>query len=364
MKPSHFIRLLATLTLWSVAVQPVAAHSGRLFSAYYGLAVPPAIPGDYVAHAASGALLLPDRIGKVYVMNDSANLYVLLAIPDTGIDPSDGWALFDNDHDGIVMVGDDGWRIKLSGGVLDWTDQFRTAGPPYEAIEFGMLDIFDGGTNDGRGKISVISGVAYFELVHPLASGDPAHDILALCDPQFRRILGVDFGVRLGLFLEKGGFMHDIKDPGKWDDVRIACAGDQPVNPIRNYLMELQANIGKLPDFLLKNAPEERRAALLFKTEVLSKMIESELPAVQLPAVQLPAVQLPAVQLPAVQKLANDIIPKLDPADKSCWLCGVSPDPYVVELHRIAVDLLIELKAALGVSPEPGIGGGMQEGRP
>ncbi len=47
----------------------------------------------------------------------------------------------------------------------------------------------------------------------------------------------------------------------------------------------LIACASKLPDFLFKNAPEERRAALLSKTEALSRMIESELPAVQLPAV-------------------------------------------------------------------------------
>ncbi len=318
--------IFAMAGFWFTEERPASAHSGRTLSAY--TALPPAIGGW--GPAACESVALPDRTGSVCVMNDANNLYILLSVPDMAVDPREGWALFDNDHTGLGRTGDDGWRIKFSGGIYEMTDQFRWDGPYFESIPFGTWDISDGGTQDGGGKTDTVAVSAYFDFVHPLDSGDLAHDIRAKCDPSARQIVGVNFGARALPSFTGGGFAYPIRDPIGWDDIKIACPGDPREQPAGGQVRILNANISQLPDSIFRNGLPELRATLVSKVDELTAMIDA------------------GNFQPAAKKLANDVIPKLNPAAKNCWVCGVSPDPY-----QSALELLAEIEAVLGTSPEP-----------
>jgi len=333
---------LFALCLWTAEVPSASAHSGRTFSAF-------GTPPDWSA-AYCGSLPLPGHGGVVCVMNDATNLYIgLFAIPDlvvTADDPRDGWVLFDDDHDGFSEAKEDGLRIKFA-GVTDFRDTYRIDAPPLGTWNADG-DITAGGTNDGSGATWVMipppglrtwPTMTYFQFTHPLASSDPTYDFTVGCSPSFPffpppllpNVIGANWGAQG--FLPggiTGGFAYNVDDASTWDDIRIACAGDPPRFPAGDMAARLVKDISGLPDSAFKNGNGELRGALGSKMDEVAGMLVA------------------GNFRPAANKLANDILPKLNPAAKHCWLCAIGPGCY-----QAGLELLAEINAVLGVSPEP-----------
>ena len=130
-----------------------------------------------------------------------------------------------------------------------------------------------------------------------------------------------------------GGFVYDVDDASTWDDIRIACAGDPPRFPAGDMAGFLTKDIAALPDSVLKNGNGELRGTLVSKMDEMAGMLVA------------------GNFRPAANKLANDIIPKLNPNAKNCWVCGGSPEPAIV--YQSALELLAEIETVQGTSPEP-----------
>jgi hypothetical protein len=114
----------------------------------------------------------------LYVMNDASNIYLALRILRTPPDPRNSLAFyFDKDGDNAVSIGDD--VILLNVDPPPSTLFFDEVVEPCcggGAIS-GQLDTSYGGTNDGAGAFGNDGTYSVFELWHPLASSDSAHDI-------------------------------------------------------------------------------------------------------------------------------------------------------------------------------------------
>jgi len=111
----------------------------------------------------------------MYVMNDAANLYVGFTItyPTWSSVEID----FSNDNSGAFQNGDD--AIGFNSSLNRFYDMFRTNLDPCSSSAPGACGFNDadyGGTVDGSGASSSAGGVTYYELSHPLNSGDTGHD--------------------------------------------------------------------------------------------------------------------------------------------------------------------------------------------
>lgn len=155
-------------------------------------------PGEWDGAAASAFLAnVPANDGggttpaTLLVMNDDANLYLGVKVLRTQLNTGDfGFGLdqavfeFDNNHDeGPPEEGDDilvltpGVNIL---GVSAFFDEVRTTRPPCpQGVGLcGFLDIqLDvPGTNDGAGAATNNGSFSFFEMSHPLDSGDDLND--------------------------------------------------------------------------------------------------------------------------------------------------------------------------------------------
>jgi len=182
-----FALLLGTSIL-AFDVQPVRAHSGDVFSAW--ATVTPTIDGvisigewedaDSLTVNVIGANGDPHSL-TLYVKNDATYLYLAVVVDDEYSDPAEmGYDFlnfrFDNDHDGVTEIGDDGLAIRYDCAVIE--DTYNPTG-----VEgWSYSDISDGGTNDLTGAIThsnpVPNGMGIYtaEYRHPLDSTDDAHD--------------------------------------------------------------------------------------------------------------------------------------------------------------------------------------------
>jgi len=120
----------------------------------------------------------------LYVMNDGSNLYVAVKVARPSLDngqspPSfNGSSIaidFDNDDDGSFFINSTD-RIVLHAqvGLIDafWTNQSPC--PPGSICE--GEDTTAGGTNDGQGALKNNGVFSFYEMSHPLNSGDLLHD--------------------------------------------------------------------------------------------------------------------------------------------------------------------------------------------
>jgi hypothetical protein len=116
---------------------------------------PPAAEVPIFPAALPGSTLL--------VMNDTENLYIAASVTDPTLSGTDMlWIRFDNQRNGVPDDGDDDLFLRADG----W---FRDA--HYEAAvpSWGILD----GVIHGTGRVGAAAGVNFFEIAHPLNSGDP-----------------------------------------------------------------------------------------------------------------------------------------------------------------------------------------------
>ena len=154
---------LLVCLLLAVCVTPcrVAAHSDDVIESPGGVAT---IDGARGAGEWDGAAVLAVFDGMpgslLYFMNDSENLYLGLWVPDTSLTSFDFFdARFDSDHNGALDNGDD--QLRLFGSSIFQDNHYQ--------FFWNQVD----GSKDGSGMAAADSAGAFFEISHPLNSGDP-----------------------------------------------------------------------------------------------------------------------------------------------------------------------------------------------
>lgn len=117
----------------------------------------------------------------LYVMNDEVNLYLALDVANDINTVSDDWEIrFDNANDKLQSANDD--ELFLKNGVGGFRDAH------FDGTNWGIPDA----TIDGSGAVGTNeAGEGFFEMAHPLNSGDvhdfsvSAGDVLGLCIRYF-----------------------------------------------------------------------------------------------------------------------------------------------------------------------------------
>jgi hypothetical protein len=174
-KLSLFIPIFLTSVLLLLPIAPVQSNSIYLHNY---TATPPIIDGDLNSFAGEWANAATQEFdtmggtskhGKIYVMNTQTDLFIAIEINDVANDGNKDWLqiFFDNDDDGIGELGDD---VLLVYGDSTFEDRYT------DSTMSNELDTVDLGSNDGSGVASYGSGLAFFEISHPLKSGDTGHD--------------------------------------------------------------------------------------------------------------------------------------------------------------------------------------------
>jgi hypothetical protein len=172
----------------NIVFKPVVvfAHSGDILTAW--AAVAPTIDGvlspeewddaDSESFLLEYSDFLPETSAheaRIYVKNNETFLYLAVVIENDDYDPYDfGSWRFENNHDGVIEVGDDGLSVRSDGLS---TDTYRTnaqiEGWWYSDANFGGTnDIVGGATHTNPNGV----GDYTFECMHPLDTTDDAHD--------------------------------------------------------------------------------------------------------------------------------------------------------------------------------------------
>jgi len=103
-----------------------------------------------------------------YVMNDDRNLYVAMRVDMPTLQFSSFGIEFDNDHDGVFYEPGDDSLVFIT--TLGFLDEFRTA-------DNVLPDTDQRGSNDGAGAAANDGQSSFYEMSHPLNSGDLGHDV-------------------------------------------------------------------------------------------------------------------------------------------------------------------------------------------
>jgi hypothetical protein len=173
-------RLAALAVVVGVIALPQAgvSHSGVLFRAS-GTAIVDAVqtPGEWDAASRHDFTVnrSPSEGGgtvtaTLYVMNDAANLYVALRVPNATVGSSVLELRFDNNHDRFNAFGDDYLALTNFGFEDRFFQQIATDTYTW------TWDDDAGGTVDGHGLDRDHAGFSFYELRHPLNSADDTHD--------------------------------------------------------------------------------------------------------------------------------------------------------------------------------------------
>ena len=138
------------------------AHSGDSYNSPAGTPVIDGVQGALEWDSAVQIPVFTSIPSTLFIMNDGSNLYLALKVPVGAILPADRFEIrFDNGHNGIIEKGED--RITLSGGSIFFDAHFDSA-----AAGYGTLDT----QPDGAGVAANAGGFSFFEISHPLNSGD------------------------------------------------------------------------------------------------------------------------------------------------------------------------------------------------
>ena len=102
----------------------------------------------------------------LFILNDAVNLYLAMSVPAEILLPEARFIiLLDNDSNETIDEGDD--TLALIGSSV------------FQDTHFGLLPsgkfncCFEDITRDGEGMARHAAGVSFFEVAHPLNSGDP-----------------------------------------------------------------------------------------------------------------------------------------------------------------------------------------------
>jgi hypothetical protein len=193
--------LLAAIAL-GLALLPGAAvgHSGLVLRGY-GTAV---VDGTFSVGEWEPAgrhdfeVALPAELGggtvsaSLYVMNDAQNLYIGFRIDSASTAGTTSFfGNFDNNHSGTIYneEGDDVMAFERSHGTVAFSDNF------IHLVGNGFCQCTDtdyGGTDELSGGYTRDGNASYYELSHPLDTGDDAHDFSL--GPGRRMSIGFDHG--------------------------------------------------------------------------------------------------------------------------------------------------------------------------
>ena len=121
--------------------------------------------------------------GFLYATNDISNLYFCVRVKEPAIYAAESVVIsLDADGDRYLSAGDDELVLSISGYCSrqkTFTDTFRYSGMP--PCPPGTLcsgkDTDFGGTNDGNGAVDNDGSWTTYEMWHPRASADFAHDV-------------------------------------------------------------------------------------------------------------------------------------------------------------------------------------------
>ena len=103
----------------------------------------------------------------LYVMNDTANLYVGIRVTNATVGDSIAFLYFDGDHDdNRFEEGEDTLYVDALGNFQDRFRHQTTSAP----------DTSFGGTQEGDEGDADATGYSFYEFSHPLDSADNAHD--------------------------------------------------------------------------------------------------------------------------------------------------------------------------------------------
>jgi hypothetical protein len=175
--------LLANMLILTFNAAPASGHIGDALTAW--AITPPTIdgmisPADEWEGAAQVSVFTGSYSGSTfYVMNDKDNLYLALSVVDSTFTANDVVSVrFDNDHNGLLSHFDDklyptttGFRDSYYNSALGWLSD------PYQV--------------DGSSAAGILEGANFFEISHPLNSGDPYDfslsegDIVGFCLSYF-----------------------------------------------------------------------------------------------------------------------------------------------------------------------------------
>ncbi len=176
--------VIALVLIFSViAVEwPAEAHAPGVVLSGFGTATIDGVlsPGEWdSAGSIDFSVTLPGNDGGgttpaiLFVMNDGTNLYLGLKIVRSALGSANVVFTFDNNHNGVPGVenGDD-----VLGFSFTFLDNVRTNAPPCPPGPPGYCGPRDaeiGGSTDGQGAATNDGEFSFYELSHPLNSGDP-----------------------------------------------------------------------------------------------------------------------------------------------------------------------------------------------
>ncbi len=167
---------LAPLILFFGLVHPARGAAADPIPSGYGTAVLDGTLGAGEWDSASPRAVFTGLTGSyLYAMNDLENLYLALWAPDPTFTTTDQFRVrIDSAHDSLNAFGDDELALVAPNTFFDshFTGEF-----------WGVLDA----TSNGAGMASAVPGGNFFEMCHPLNSGDPRDmaiapgDTIGLC---------------------------------------------------------------------------------------------------------------------------------------------------------------------------------------
>src|SRR2546422_9832153 len=145
-----------------------------------------------------------DRItpGVLYVMNDANNLYLGIKVKDTSFNQWDVLEFFfDNNNTGVMTKGNDVLQYDVNALMTSQVGFFDEFLNSFGSGHLGQAeDRAFGGRTDGMGAGSGDGQYNYFEMSHPLNSGDKGHDISLKPGDTFGLLLRYDDDGRIGSF--------------------------------------------------------------------------------------------------------------------------------------------------------------------
>ena len=168
-----FSFVFAALAFW---FSSASAHSGGVIGAGTGTPTIDGVRGAGEWDAASPKAVFTGLSGSLlYVLLDDTNIYLALWVPDGTLTITDQFRIrIDGDHDGLNTQGDDELGITGTGIFFDlhYDSGFWNQGDPFA---------------HGSAAVGPLDGGAFYEVAHPLNSGDPFDisaakgDTLGLC---------------------------------------------------------------------------------------------------------------------------------------------------------------------------------------
>lgn len=164
-------KLIRALALAAVLFTSGAAAEEAPIVAGFGTPIIDGVlsPGEW--DAATPRPVFTGLLGSIlYVLNDDANLYLALWVPDPTFTGTDQFRVrIDSAFDGVSVPGDDEIAVVAPSLFFDM------------CLFEGFWGVLDGSTH-GDGAASAVEGGNFFEMAHPLASGDPRDMVIAVGD--------------------------------------------------------------------------------------------------------------------------------------------------------------------------------------